>query len=353
MDIYWIWLSSMKYVGPVLQKKLISFFQSPRAVFEAEEEQLLAVPKMTKSALKSILLSRDLKVAETILRNSKSSGVNLLYYDSRYYPSFAKESREAPVVLYYRGDLREFDGSVGVVGARRCSLYGRKIAEQTGEELAALQIPLISGFAKGIDSYTQAACVKQGGYTISFLGNGPDICYPPEQRSLYHQFLEKGSVFISSFPPGTLPLPAYFLSRNALISAWSTELVVMEAGEQSGALSTVEFALKNQKPVYAVPHHIDAAEGAGTNRLLAKGIPPYLGIQSLSAAKNRIKDSGVKDVSIVTEGNPILKVISKHPTTIGELSNQLKLPTDELMDHLFNLEMERKIIVRGNVICKK
>lgn len=347
MDIYWIWLSRIKYVGPVLQKKLVAHFQSPKAVFEAYEDEILQVSGMKKNVQQSIISSRCLKGAETILKQVEKSGVNLLFFHDERYPHFARKCKESPIVLYYRGELKPLETTVGVVGARRCSPYGKKIAEQIGEELAVLDIPVISGFAKGIDSYAQAACTQKGGYTLAFLGGGPDICYPPEQRLLYHKILENGGAFISQFPPGTLPNPKYFLIRNALISAWSTELVIVEAGEQSGALWTADFALKNNKPVYAAPNQLGIPEGIGTNRLLSSGIPPYLGIQSLQAAKNIKHFSGT-----INPEKPIIQILSQSPATIQQLSERLNLNETDIMDQLLELELNKQIIIRGNVVYK-
>jgi DNA processing protein len=352
MEVYWIWLSRLKHIGPVLQKQLIEHFSSPKDVFEATEDDLKLVPKITKTAIKSILTKRCLKEAENIRSAAEKSGVSILLFNSKHYPKFARECKQSPIVLYYRGELQPLHTTVGVVGARRCTPYGRKIAKQIGEELAARNIPVISGFAKGIDSYAQVACIRKGGYTIAFLGCGPDICYPPEQRILYQEILDKGGAFLSQYPPGTPPAPKHFLERNALISAWSTEIVIIEAGEQSGALWTADFSIKNKKAVYAVPNRIDCQEGMGTNRLLEQGIPPYLGIQSLQAAKENPEHRITNQPEIATPNSPILQLLSDSPVTIQQLSKQLHLEAAEIMDQLFELEMKKKIIVRGNVVYR-
>jgi len=121
MNTYWIWLSRVKYVGPVLQKELISHFQSPKAVYEAKEDELLEVPNLSKKAIESLIISRSLKEAETIQERAEHTRINILLYNSRLYPNFAKESRESPILLYYRGELEPLETTVGVVGARRCS----------------------------------------------------------------------------------------------------------------------------------------------------------------------------------------------------------------------------------------
>ena len=351
MEIFWVWLSQLKHVGPVLQKKLIKQFHSPLAVYEASEDALLEVPQMSKKAVHSILSSHSLKDAEVILEKVNKSNTKLLFFHDEYYPIFAKKAKESPVVLYFCGELKRIEASVGVVGARRCTLYGRKMAEQIGGDLAELGIPVMSGFARGIDSYAQAACIRKGGYTISFLGCGPDVCYPPEQRMLYKEILENGGGFISPFPPGTPPISTFFLTRNALISAWSTELVIVEAAVQSGALSTANFARKNNRLVYAVPNQNGIPEGEGTNELLSHGVPPYLGIHSLQAAQNKLKSKS-KFVDSHLEGDPILLLINDSAQTIQQLSKQLNLTETELIDKLLDLELMKQIIVKGNIVRK-
>lgn len=372
MHTYWIWLSRVKYVGPVLQKALISHFQSPEAVYEAKVDELKEVANLSPKALESLITSRSLKEAETIQERAKQTRTHILPFDSRLYPEFARESRESPIVLYYRGELQPLEMTVGVVGARKCTPYGRRIAEQLGEEMASHRIPIISGFAKGIDSYSQAACIRHGGYTISFLGSGPDVCYPHEQKQLYHRILDCGGAFISQHPPGTPPIQQHFITRNALISAWSTELVIVEASEQSGALSTVNFSKKNNKPIYSAPHRIDSPEGIGTNLLLSQGIPPYLGIQSLQAVKKKTAHPTGKINPLTshrtTLASPpssslpnqkpknteakIINLLSEKPITIYQLSTQLLINEAELVYLLFNMELENQIIIRGDLVSK-
>ena len=283
MNIYWVWLSIIKYVGPVLQKRLLAEFGSPQEVYLASSDKLEKVPHFNKRALQSLLSNRDLTKAKNIVQLCHQRNIQLLTFSNPLYPQYAKHLPESPILFYFKGHLKEITHAIGVVGSRRCTAYGRKVAEEIGVELAQHGIPLVSGFAKGIDSYAQAACINQGGYTALFLAGGVDICYPLEQQSLYVKTLEMGSVFLSPFPPGTKPQPTQFIRRNAFISAWSTELIVVEASEKSGALWTADFAKKQGKQVYTVPHPISVPEGKGCNLLLTKGAKPYLGMQSLTS----------------------------------------------------------------------
>ena len=124
--------------------------------------------------------------------------------------------------------------------------------------------------------------------------------------------MENGSVFLSQYPPGTQPHPTQFLQRNALISAWSTELVVVEAGEKSGALWTADFAKKQGKQIYAVPHPIHISEGKGSNLLLTQGAIPYLGINSLSSVHP--SNAVIRSPHTLEGQDPIIQILSsKHP----------------------------------------
>jgi DNA processing protein len=134
---------------------------------------------------------------------------------------------------------------------------------------------VVSGLAKGIDSYAHTACLKEGGYTLAFIANGPDICYPTEHHSLVDEIIENGAV-LSPYPPGTRPRQEYFPLRNRLLSAWVDQLLVVEAGERSGALITAGYAMEQKRKVFAVPNSIYSPEGAGTNRLLLNGAEVYL-----------------------------------------------------------------------------
>ena len=347
MNVYWIWLTQLKFIGPVLQKGLILEFGSPQAIYFASQAELEKIPQINKRALQSIIDSRDLTAAEKILQQCAQKEIKLLRFSDDLYPPYAKHMKESPVVLYYKGHLNKITTAIGVVGSRRCTPYGRKVAEEIGMELARYRIPLISGFAKGIDSYTQASCINQDGYAAIFLAGGVDVCYPPEQRSLYKKTLDNRSVYLSQYPPGTRPHPRYFLQRNALISAWSSELVVVEASENSGALWTAEFARKQGKPIYSVPHPIHLQEGKGSNLLLSQGAMPYLGIESLALFRSC-------NSSIITpsaqEHDPIIELLSKSPTSIASLAKKLHLKESIIIDRLLSLELGGQVIIRGNIV---
>ena len=272
---YWIWLNQLRGIGPITQKKLLAHFKTPQRIYASSEDELVSVPGMGSALAQSIGEARSLDGAFCVLEQLHQQNMKVLTYDDPLYPDLAKAWPAAPLVLYYLGTIRKSGVGLGIVGSRRCSAYGKQVAVEAAEFLAQQDIPVISGLAKGIDGYAHTACLKAGGYTIAFLGNGLDLCYPKEHRALQAAIIENGAV-ISRYLPGTKPRPEHFPQRNGLISSWSRKLLVAEAAEKSGALSTAQFAKALNREILVPPHEIYRTSGQGTNRLLKNGATLYL-----------------------------------------------------------------------------
>lgn len=158
--IYWIWLSEVKGIGPVLARSLLQKFKTPNCVYNAEEDELLSINGIGPAVAKTIINSKCLKDAEKILRNCNNKNIGIITKDSEKYPSEAKQILEMPILLYCRGNIRKNLSGVGIVGTRRCSEYGKKITVEVTEYLSKNNIPIISGMAKGIDAYAHTACIN-------------------------------------------------------------------------------------------------------------------------------------------------------------------------------------------------
>lgn len=358
MERYWIWFSELPYVGPVTQKKLLETFAHPQQIYGASETALQATKGISKQAIQSIISHRSLHESEQILETTQNKNIKLLTYNDPNYPDQTKAIRESPALLYYIGELRPYTEAVAIVGARRCTTYGKTVAHELASELALQNIPVISGLAKGIDSYAHTACLNHAGYTLAFVASGVDICYPQEHRPLYEKIKATGAI-LSAYPPGTRPIPQHFLARNALISAWATKIVIVEAGERSGSLTTANFARKQGKQLYAVPHPIHAITGKGTNRLLAEGgegegAQPYLNYSSLNLPLNKrlIKQTEQKQPTDELELK-IIEQLSEQPLPIPMLARQIDLSEDPLRNKLFDLELAGKVFVRADIVSMK
>lgn len=187
------------------------------------------------------------------------------------YPEKLAEIDNPPERLFCIGDLRLLKKrAVAVVGSRKASEYGKQVAMRIGKEAAENGVVLVSGMAKGIDSFGHLGALKSTGETIAVLGCGIDVCYPKENMKLYEEIKESGLI-VSEYPPGTAPKPYMFPERNRIISALSEVIVVVEAGSNSGSLITAEIGASQGKTVMAVPGNINAHFSLGTNKLIADG----------------------------------------------------------------------------------
>ena len=202
---------------------------------------------------------------------NKTYNIEVIKKTDNMFPWFLKEMEDAPEALFCIGDISLLTNrAAAVVGARKCSEYGRQTALKTGEMLAQNGVVTVSGMAVGIDSAAHAGALKAGGKTIAVLGCGPDICYPKVNRRLYEKICERGLV-VSEFKPGTEARPWHFPMRNRIIAALSEIVTVIEAMSGSGALITALKAAEQGKEVFALPGNITSPFSEGTNRLIYDG----------------------------------------------------------------------------------
>jgi len=200
------------------------------------------------------------------------------------YPALLRPVPDAPETLHVRGRLVDGDAlAVAVVGSRRATPYGLDVAETMAADLAARGVTIVSGLARGIDSAAHRGALRVGGRTIAVLGSGVDVVYPPENRRLAEQIVERGAL-VSPFAPGTPPLPHHFPMRNRVIAGMSLAVVVVEAAERSGSLITARLAAELGREVLAVPGRVTAPESRGANRLIQDGVALALGWEDVIAA---------------------------------------------------------------------
>ncbi|MBD3276850.1 MAG: DNA-protecting protein DprA [Candidatus Aegiribacteria sp.] len=204
--------------------------------------------------------------------SAAKSGIRCVVYGREGYPEILETIPDPPAVLFYRGDLKGFleMPAIAVIGSRRCTHYGRKVAAKLAGDFVRSGVSVVSGLARGIDSEAHRGAMESGGVTVAVLGNGLDVCYPPEHDRLSERILEKG-VLVSEYPPGTEPARYRFPERNRLISGFSKGVVVVEAGKRSGTMITVNTALDQGRDVFAVPGEVTRALSMGTNMLLRDG----------------------------------------------------------------------------------
>lgn len=290
------------------------------------------------------------------------------------YPGALRHISGAPGRLYVRGELPDDRiPSVAVIGARRCSGYGREMAQWFAGELAAAGVQIISGMALGVDGIAQRAALSAGGKSFGVLGCGTDICYPRANGDLYEMLLEKGGI-LSEHPQGTPPLARHFPSRNRIISALSDVVLVVEAKEKSGTLITVDFALEQGKDVYVLPGRLTDDLSCGCNRLLRQGAGIALAPSDiLEGFYGKCGLSAVcRDTAPISKGEEENRKMRKperlvwdhmgdRPVTLQELYQEIRESGDgegmelpEVMHVLMNFVMQGIVLQeRGNQYQKR
>ena len=210
-------------------------------------------------------------------------------YDEDF-PEKLTNIHQCPFQLFYYGKLptRE-EKLISVVGARRCSGYGKEMTLKFSEELGRKGFSIVSGMAVGIDGYAHEGAIKGGGETYAVLGCGADVCYPPKHHILYEEIIKNGGV-ISEYPPHTNPLPDFFPRRNRIISGLCDVLLVMEAKEKSGSLITANLALDQGRDVFALPGRVSDPLSAGTNKIISSGAGIITSVSGLISDINELKN---------------------------------------------------------------
>jgi DNA processing protein len=335
--------SRVKGIGPVRLRALQSHFPSLADAWQASQNELLAAGLDQKSALALLAARKDIHPHDE-LACLAPTGIQVITWDDPDYPKLLKQIDDPPPVLYVRGRLTDADAwAVSVVGTRGASVYGRQVTERLVTELAQNQITIISGMARGIDACAHHAALKAGGRTIAVLGCGVDVVYPPEHDKLAQQISEQGAL-VSDYPPGTQPDAVNFPPRNRIISGMSLGVVVIEAGERSGALITSDFAAEQGRDVFAVPGNILNHASKGPNRLIQKGAKLVTSTRDILEELNlHMVASHVAAQEIVPENDierQLMARLSHEPVLTDDLVNALNLPTEVVTSTLALMELK-------------
>ncbi|MBI1854873.1 MAG: DNA-protecting protein DprA [Chloroflexi bacterium] len=340
---YWVGFNLAHGIGAVRLQALIQYFGDAESAWQASPDELRAAglgPKVIERFLE-IRKSVDL---DKLWDKIAAQGIQILTWDDENYPPRLKEIEQPPPVLYVRGSvLTEDHFAVAIVGTRKVTSYGRQVTEELSAFLAANGITVVSGLARGVDAVAHSAALKAGGRTVAVLGSGVDRIYPPENRALAEQMMSRGAV-VSDYPVGSAPESSNFPPRNRIISGLSMAVVVVEAGETSGALITAEFAAEHGREIFAVPGSILAPQSKGTNKLIQNGALPLLTPQDIMQALNLTRVGEQKAARKILPADAVeaqlLNLLNHEPIHVDEIRNQTGLPVEKVSAALVMMELK-------------
>ena len=271
MLVHWIWLATRTHIGERLKVDLVRRFQDPEAIYFADPGSFHDISGLTAEGA-AALADKNLQDAEKVLRDCRRKNLRILTWQDAAYPARLKNIPDPPLVLYYKGNLPDFDALpvIGVVGTRKASAYGMNVAGKMGYQISRCGGIVVSGMAAGIDAMATRGALTAGAAAVGVLGCGADVVYPASNRGLFEE-MEQYGCLISEYLPGTPPAAYNFPRRNRIISGLSCGVLVVEAPEKSGALITAHAALDQGRDVFVVPGNIDVDTFVGSNRLLRDG----------------------------------------------------------------------------------
>jgi DNA processing protein len=337
-------------IGTIRLNKLLGYFGTPENILSAPREKLSAVygiGEVIAGQIKSI----GEKDIDKEFELARKQGIKIITPDDPDYPQNLKNIYDPPIVLYIKGEIKTEDvSSIAIVGSRRASYYGLSSAEKFARDLSAKGLTIVSGMARGIDTYAHKGAIKQGGRTIAVMGSGFNHIYPKENKKLAEEISGSGAV-ISEFSMNAEPLKQNFPRRNRVISGVSLGTLVIEAARNSGALITADFALEQGREVFALPGEVDSGTSFGPNELIKQGAKLVSCVEDIleefdsvgqkhAEAKITIDKAAVE----LAEREEILyRAITLEPVALDEIIEKTRLDIPAISSMLLALEMKKLI----------
>jgi DNA processing protein len=340
---FWVALNMTAGIGPVRMRQLLERFGTAQQAWQAPAGALAACG-LEQRTVNELLAQREALDLDATCAAIDKSGVQVITWNDEKYPAHLKTVDDSPPLLYLRGELKAADNwSVAVVGTRKATTYGREVTRELCDALVRAGVTIVSGLARGIDEVAHSTALAAGGRTLAVLGSGLDKVYPLENRLLAQRIAAQGAL-ISDYPPGTAPDARNFPPRNRIISGLALAVIVVEAGERSGALITAQFAADQGREVMAVPGSILSHSSRGTNRLIRDGARPVLSaddvLEELSLRQVTEKQSAQLELPVDGVERTMLSHLSREPLHVDDLSLLATLPVAQVSSALAMLELK-------------
>jgi len=341
---YWLGFNLVKGIGPAKVQALLDYYGSLATAWQANEFELYKIG-FDKRAVANLLQARHELDLDAALAQAHQANIKLLTWETPDYPSYLREIPTPPPLLYLQGDLLEQDRwAVAVVGTRRLTSYGRQVTRDLVAGLVQNNITVVSGLARGIDAVAHKTAVELGGRTLAVLGSGLDAIYPADNRALAQEITQGHGAIISEYGLGVQPEAKNFPPRNRIISGLSLGVIIVEAGERSGALITTNFALEQNRDVFAVPGNINSPASQGPNKLIQEGAKLVTRVEDVLEELNLHMVAERTAVQLVlpetAEEIALYTQLSAQPVHIDDLSRSTGLPSALVSSTLTLMELK-------------
>ncbi len=357
---HWVAFSRFPGIGPIRFKKLLDFFSGDIAAAWRAESKYLVEAGLDQKTIDKLIAHRSTVTPQRELEILEKKRIQVITWKDDTYPPLLRKIEYAPPVLYVYGSFTEDDRrfSIGIVGTRKMSVYGRQVTEQFATELAQGRMTIVSGLALGVDTIAHTAALDAGGRTIAVLASGLDTIYPPGNYNLAKRIVESGQgALLSTFPLGVRPDAGNFPARNHIISALSLGVLITEAPPTSGAIITANSALNQGREVFAVPGGIFSPASGGVNKLIQDGAHPVTSTRDILEQLNihtfPHPEETRRNMQAILPDNPeeqaLLKHLSLEPCHIDELTRQSALEANVVASTLVMMELKGMVKQIGSM----
>lgn len=341
---FFVALAACPGIGPIRFKLLLKHFKTARAVWEASDPILSKA--LTPSIYQQFSTFKKTFNPHKYIEKLSERKVKIITLEDKTYPKALKQLDDAPPVLYVRGELPE-GNYLGVVGTRKITAYGKQVTEKLVSDLVASRFVVVSGLARGVDSFAHKVTIEQSGKTVAVLGGGVDMIYPPENISLAEKIIQTGGAVISEFPLGMAPVPGNFPARNRIISGLSLGVLVTEAGEDSGSLITADLAAEQGREVFAVPGPIYSKLSGGPAKLIKQGAKLVTSLEDileeLQLDTEKMAD-WVREVKVDSaDEQKVVDLLKNGPLHVDEIARGTKINLAKLGGLLSMMELKGQI----------
>ena len=322
-------------MGPRTVFQLMSHFSEPQRILGASAKELAEIA-LPSELVEQIVSKSYITLLEKQQDFIEKQSVKIVSYWDSHYPEPLRHIYAPPAMLFYFGEWsREDDFSLAVVGTRFPDEYGKTVTRNLAEEIAAHNITIVSGLARGVDSLAHYAAVQQKKRTIAILGTNLSIIYPAQNRSLANQIVKNG-VVASEYLVNTPQLPGNFVRRNRIISGLSRGVIVTQAGDKSGALITANYAVEQNREVFAVPGSIYNEKQEGAHRLLRDGAKLTANFEDIIKEFPLLQKKSAQQLDWISQSSQAVELSVAEGQVIGALNKEARYVDDIVIDSGLN-----------------